>query len=136
MALTGNTYTVMNIPGRVGKVFTTTEAVPFDPQAGRTGSPPVTVETRITRLVSEHLNVPEELVVPEANILEDLAADSLDTVEMILALEEAFHIEIPDEESATVRTVREILEMIQKKTGGLDPSAGWAVSAYTEGAHP
>ena len=129
MVLTANTYTVMKISGRLGKVFTTTEDVPSDPKVGRIGSPPVTVETRIKRLVSEQLNVPEEIVVPEANILEDLAADTLDAVAMILALEEEFHIEIPDEESEMVRTVRGILEMIKKKTGVLDPYAGCAVYA-------
>ena len=75
------------------------------------------------------MNIPEEIVVPEANFLEDLAADSLDTVGMILALEEAFHIEIQDEESEMVRTVRETLEMIKKKTGVLDPYAGCPVYA-------
>ncbi|HCC45666.1 MAG TPA: acyl carrier protein, partial [Gammaproteobacteria bacterium] len=54
---------------------------------------------RVTKLVCEQLGVKEEEVTPEASFVEDLGADSLDTVELVMALEEEFETEIPDEEA-------------------------------------
>jgi len=62
--------------------------------------------------VAEQLSVKESQVTPEANFVEDLGADSLDTVEMVLALEEDFEMEIPDEEAEKITTVQACVDYI------------------------
>ena len=64
-----------------------------------------TIEERVRKLVCEQLGVKEEEVIPEASFVEDLGADSLDTVELVMALEEEFETEIPDEEAEKITTV-------------------------------
>ena len=66
-----------------------------------------TTEERVVKLVCEQLGVKEEEVTPEASFVEDLGADSLDTVELVMALEEEFETEIPDEEAEKITTVKE-----------------------------
>ena len=61
-----------------------------------------TIVERVTKLVCEQLGVKEEEVTPEASFVEDLGADSLDTVELVMALEEEFETEIPDEEAEKI----------------------------------
>lgn len=63
---------------------------------------------RIRALVAEHLGVDPSELRPDANILEDLGADSLDVVEMVMAIEEAFDIEIADEDAEAMRTVGDV----------------------------
>jgi len=75
----------------------------------------MTLEQRAKKIISEQLGVPEGRVIKKANILDDLAADSLDTVELFLTIEEEFNIEIPDEESCHFSTVGDVLKVIQKK---------------------
>ncbi len=70
-----------------------------------------TVE-RVTKLVCEQLGVKEEEVTLEASFVEDLGADSLDTVELVMALEEEFETEIPDEEAEKITTVKEAVDYI------------------------
>ena len=67
---------------------------------------------RVTKLVCEQLGVKEEEVTPEASFVEDLGADSLDTVELVMALEEEFETEIPDEEAENITTVKEAIDYI------------------------
>ncbi len=74
-----------------------------------------TVE-RVTKLVCEQLGVKEEEVTPEASFVEDLGADSLDTVELVMALEEEFETEIPDEEAEKITTVKEAIDYIEAHT--------------------
>ena len=62
--------------------------------------------------MAEQLSVKESQVTPEANFVEDLGADSLDTVEMVLALEEDFEMEIPDEEAEKITTVQACVDYI------------------------
>ena len=69
---------------------------------------------RVTKLVCEQLGVKEDEVTPEASFVEDLGADSLDTVELVMALEEEFETEIPDEEAEKITTVKEAIDYIQK----------------------
>ena len=71
-----------------------------------------TVEERVKKLISEQLGVKEEEVGSEASFVEDLGADSLDTVELVMALEEEFETEIPDEEAEKITTVKEAIEYI------------------------
>ena len=75
-----------------------------------------TIVERVTKLVCEQLGVKEEEVTPEASFVEDLGADSLDTVELVMALEEEFETEIPDEEAEKIPTVKEAIDYIEANT--------------------
>ena len=70
------------------------------------------VEERVKKLISEQLGVKEEDVKNEASFVKDLGADSLDTVELVMALEEEFETEIPDEEAEKITTVQEAVSYI------------------------
>ncbi|EGN75859.1 acyl carrier protein [Arsukibacterium sp. MJ3] len=73
-----------------------------------------TIEERVKKIVIEQLGVKEEEVKPEASFENDLGADSLDTVELVMALEEEFETEIPDEEAEKIRTVQAAIDYINK----------------------
>ncbi len=73
-----------------------------------------TVEDRVKKIVVEQLGVKEEQVTLEASFVDDLGADSLDTVELVMALEEEFEIEIPDEAAEKITTVQEAIDYIKK----------------------
>ncbi len=73
------------------------------------------VEDRIKKIIAEQLGVEEEEVVPEASFVQDLGADSLDTVELVMALEEEFDIEIPDEEAEKMQKVSQVIDYIKEK---------------------
>ena len=73
---------------------------------------------RVRRILVEHLNVDAEKVMPTASIYDDLGADSLDAVELIMACEEEFGIEIPDDQAEDVATVQGIYDLIEKRIGG------------------
>jgi len=75
----------------------------------------MTFEQKIKRIVSEELHVEEHHVVPEAHILHDLAADSLDAVVPILALDDAYHITIPDDEAKNLHTIGHMIKCIHRK---------------------
>lgn len=70
------------------------------------------VEDRVTKLICEQLGVKEEEVKADASFVEDLGADSLDTVELVMALEEEFETEIPDEEAEKISTVKDAIDYI------------------------
>jgi acyl carrier protein len=72
--------------------------------------------TRVKKVTVEELGVKEEEVVETASFTEDLGADSLDVVEFVMALEDEFGIEIPDEEVGEIKTVGNAVEYITKKT--------------------
>ncbi len=71
-----------------------------------------TVEERVKKIVAEQLGVKLEEVKPEASFVEDLGADSLDTVELVMALEEEFETEIPDEDAEKITKVQEAIDYI------------------------
>lgn len=75
-----------------------------------------TTQERVMKLVCEQLGVKEEEVTAEASFVEDLGADSLDTVELVMALEEEFETEIPDEEAEKITTVKEAIDYIDSHT--------------------
>lgn len=70
------------------------------------------IEERVIKMVAEQLGVKEEDVKPESSFVEDLGADSLDTVELIMALEEEFDTEIPDEEAEKITTVQQAVDYV------------------------
>ncbi len=70
------------------------------------------IEERVKKIVAEQLGVKEDEVKPEASFVEDLGADSLDTVELVMALEEEFETEIPDEEAEKITTVQLAIDYI------------------------
>jgi acyl carrier protein len=71
------------------------------------------VETRVREIISEQLGVAANEVTPEASFIEDLGADSLDIVELVMALEEEYGMEISDEEAEKIRTVKDVVDYIQ-----------------------
>ncbi|TDJ17612.1 MAG: acyl carrier protein [Gammaproteobacteria bacterium] len=71
-----------------------------------------TVEERVKQIVVEQLGVKEEEVSGESSFVDDLGADSLDTVELVMALEEEFNIEIPDEDAEKITTVQQAMDYI------------------------
>ena len=71
-----------------------------------------TNEERVKKIVIEQLGVTEDEVVNTASFAEDLGADSLDTVELVMALEEEFSTEIPDEQAAKIRTIQQAVDYI------------------------
>ena len=71
------------------------------------------IADRVKKIVVEHLGVEADKVVDNANFIEDLGADSLDTVELVMALEEEFECEIPDEEAEKISTVQAAIDYIK-----------------------
>jgi acyl carrier protein len=76
----------------------------------------MSVEDRVKQIIVEKLQVNEDQIVPEASLMEDLGADSLDIVELVMALEEEFDQEIPDEDTEKIRTVGQILQYLKERT--------------------
>lgn len=74
------------------------------------------VQEKITEIIVEQLGVKAEEVAPEASFVDDLGADSLDTVELVMALEEEFGIEIPDEDAEKIQTVGDAIKYIEEKS--------------------
>lgn len=75
------------------------------------------IEAKIKQIVKEKLNVEESQIVPEANFIDDLRADSLDTVELVMAFEDEFGITIPDEDQDKLRTVGAAITYLKEKLG-------------------
>ncbi len=75
-----------------------------------------TIEERVKNVIVAQLGVDPSEVKPEASYIDDLGADSLDTVELVMALEEEFGLEIPDEDAEKIRSVGETIEYIKGKT--------------------
>ena len=71
------------------------------------------VEDKVKQIIVEQLGVDESEVTPTASFIDDLGADSLDTVELVMALEEGFGMEIPDEDAAKITTVKDAINYIE-----------------------
>ena len=74
-----------------------------------------TIEERVKKIVVEQLGVSEDEVTNEASFVDDLGADSLDTVELVMALEEEFGTEIPDEDAEKIRTIQQAIDYIKTR---------------------
>ena len=75
------------------------------------------VEEKVKDIIAEELGVEREKLTPEASFMEDLGADSLDTVELVMAFEKEFDIDIPDEDAEKMRTVGDALNYLHEKIG-------------------
>ena len=73
------------------------------------------IETQVKQIVVDHLGIDQDKVTPESKFIDDLGADSLDTVELVMAFEEKFGIEIPDDAAETIQTVQNAIDYIQSK---------------------
>ena len=71
-------------------------------------------EERIKEIIVEQLGVDESQITPDASFIDDLGADSLDTVELVMAFEEEFDIEIPDEDAEKIRTVKDVINYLKE----------------------
>ncbi len=74
------------------------------------------IEARVRKIVVEHLGVEEDKVTKEASFIDDLGADSLDTVELVMAFEEEFNVEIPDDAAETIVTVGDAIKFLEKNS--------------------
>ncbi|WP_456431663.1 acyl carrier protein [Thermosulfuriphilus sp.] len=77
----------------------------------------MSVEEKVMEIIAEQLGVSRDKVKPEASFIDDLGADSLDLVELVMAMEEAFGLEISDEEAEKLRTVKDVIEYIKTHQG-------------------
>ncbi len=75
------------------------------------------LEERVTALIVEQLGVTKEEVVPDASFAKDLGADSLDIVELVMAMEEEFDIEIPDEDAEKIQTIGDAVAYLEERRG-------------------
>ncbi len=82
------------------------------------------INAKVVEIVAERLSVGADTVKPESSFINDLGADSLDIVELVMEFEEAFDIQIPDEDSESIRTVGEAVAYIEGATGGGGDAAG------------
>ena len=73
------------------------------------------VEEQVKKIVVDHLGIEESKITPDSKFIDDLGADSLDTVELVMAFEEKFSIEIPDDAAETIQTVKDAIEYIESK---------------------
>jgi acyl carrier protein len=75
-----------------------------------------TIEEKVRDIIVEQLGVTPEQVTPTASFIEDLGADSLDTVELVMAFEEAFEVEVPDEDAEKLQSVGDVIKYVEEKT--------------------
>jgi len=78
------------------------------------------LEEKVIEIIMEQLDVTKEECVPEAAFIDDLGADSLDIVELVMAMEENFGIEMTDEELMKIRTIQDVIDFIKRKKGLLN----------------
>jgi acyl carrier protein len=110
-------------PHRMGKLFWGAILPAVRPRAltiADTGGTTrmASVEERVKTIIVEQLGVDESEVTPTASFVDDLGADSLDTVELVMAFEENFGIEIPDEDAEKIATVKDAVDYIEKHSKG------------------
>ncbi|MAT76591.1 acyl carrier protein [Candidatus Poribacteria bacterium] len=72
-------------------------------------------QDRLIEIIAEQLQIDKAQIVPEASFMDDLGADSLDTVELVMALEEELNVEIPDEQAENIRTVQDAIDFLSSQ---------------------
>jgi acyl carrier protein len=97
-------------PAAEGRTMTTTDTF-----SSGVATPMSDIAEKIKRIVVEHLGVDEAKVTPEASFIDDLGADSLDTVELVMAFEEEFDVEIPEDAAEKIATVKDAIDYIEKQ---------------------
>ena len=75
------------------------------------------IEEKVKQIIIEQLGVNAEQVTPSASFIEDLGADSLDTVELVMAFEEEFGVDVPDEDAEKLQSVGDVIKFIEEKKG-------------------
>ena len=75
----------------------------------------MSIEPKVAKIIEEQLGVDQERIKPEASFIDDLGADSLDIVELVMAMEEEFDMEIPDEDAEKLKTVDDVTKYIEGK---------------------
>ncbi len=75
------------------------------------------IQEKVTEIIASQLSVPKEKVVPQASFTDDLGADSLDLVELVMAMEEEFGMEIADEDAEKLQTVKDTIEYVKQHQG-------------------
>jgi acyl carrier protein len=75
------------------------------------------IEEQVKKIIAEQLDVSIDEIRPESSFIDDLGADSLDIVELVMAMEEAFGTDIPDEDAEKIQTVKDATDYIQQRTG-------------------
>jgi acyl carrier protein len=73
------------------------------------------VTAKVMDIIANQLGVDREMITPEAHVVDDLGADSLDIVELVMALEEAFDLEIPDDDAEKIRTVQDVYQYLESR---------------------
>ena len=86
-----------------------------DPSSCRNFEVMSIVADAVKKIVMEHLGVQESKVTPDASFIDDLDADSLDTVELVMAFEEAFKVEIPEDAAEKIRTIKDAIDYIEEQ---------------------
>ncbi len=81
----------------------------------KTGGNKMSLQPKVLKIIEEQLGVDAERVKPESSFIDDLGADSLDIVELVMAMEEEFDIEIPDEDAEKLRTVQDVTKYLEGK---------------------
>ena len=84
----------------------------------------MSVAEQVRALIAKQLEVEEGKVVPEASLVDDLGADSLDAVELVMAIEEEFGLEIPDEEAEQLQRVGEVIQYVERRVPSQIPATG------------
>lgn len=75
----------------------------------------MSIQPKVTKIIEEQLGVEPDRIKPEASFIDDLGADSLDIVELVMAMEEEFDLEIPDEDAEKLKTVQDVTSYIEGK---------------------
>jgi len=76
----------------------------------------MSVEKKILQIIAEQLGINEDEIIKDASLIDDMGADSLDIVELVMAMEEEFEMEIPDEDAEKISTVQDIIDYVNKRS--------------------
>jgi acyl carrier protein len=101
---------------RAGRICAATHIIPLRPAAAPEAEGVADIAAKVVMIISGHLGIDPTSVVSAASLTDDLGADSLDTVELVMAFEEAFGFEIPEADVERIRTVKDAIEYVRSRT--------------------